>query len=376
MFLNSLRSRFRAAPWGFLGMIVLIWAVEAGISIHEIDFRLAIEHLWRTQGREARGRAARSDVLCLGDSLIAQGVIPAVLEERLGRSTHNLGLGGGQFPAEYFLLRRILESGHKPSALVIDVLPLQLTIRGDERIPLWANFLETRELVEMAWVARDPDWFAEVFLARLFPSIRTRLQIRQAILGGLNGLPPSNRETNLAGERNLGFNQGALIVPPIGPFEVPERLHRWVYPQAITPNRLNGEYMERFLTLAELHEIPVFWLLTPVCSAIQTRAEQTGTDQNHDRFVREVQARYPMITIIDARHSAYPDISFGDAIHLNHPAAAVFTADLAEVIDRTLGHRANQPKWVQLPRYRNRSIEFRHEDLAESRKAVSPTSRR
>jgi hypothetical protein len=367
---DALRSRFRAAPLGLLGMIVLIAIVEAGLSRHALDFRLPIENQWRIQSRESRHQAVGAKVLCLGDSLVAQGVIPAVLEERLGRPTYNLGLGGGQFPAHYFFLRRALESGAKPSAVVIDVLPSQLKVGGGDRIPLWANTLEAREIFEMAWVSRDPDFVGSVLLAKHFTSIQSRLEIRQTILDGLGGSSRSNRETNLAGKRNLRLNQGALILQPYGHFQIDPRHHRWVYPTVLAVNRLNGEYMERFFELAESRNIAVFWLLTPVCPAIQAQGEQAGTFEAHARFVREVQRRHPSITVVDARRSAYPETSFDDSIHLTHPGAAIFTADLADAMARTLEGGSSEPKWVQLPRFRDRPIEFRHEDLAESRKAV------
>jgi hypothetical protein len=367
---DALRKRFRAAPWGLVGMLVLIAIVESVLSRHEIDFRLPIEEQWRVQGRESRRQAVRAEILCLGDSLVAQGVIPAVLEQRLGRPTYNLGLGGGQFPAHYFLLRRALESGAKPSALVIDAMPLQLTITASERVPLWATLLDTREIFEMAWISGDPSFLASALLAKQLPSIRFRLSIRQAIEAELSGSALSRRETNLAGSRNLRFNQGALILHPYGNFQIDPRHQRWVYPAVVKPNRLNAESMERFFELAESHKIPVFWLLTPVCPTIQAHADQAGTSETHARFVREVQTRHPGITVVDARRSAYPETALGDSIHLAYPGAAVFTADLADAMAEALKD-ANHAKWVKLPPYLDRPIEFRHEDLAESLKALT-----
>jgi hypothetical protein len=134
--------------------------------------------------------------------------------------------------------------------------------------------------------------------------------------------------------------------------------------------------MERFLALAESRQIPVFWLLTPVCPTIQAKGEATGAAERHARFVREVQRRHPSITVVDGRRSAYPERVLDDSIHLAHPGAAVFTEDLANVIARTLDGGQSEPKWVRMPRFRDRSIEFRHEDLAESRKALTPSLKR
>jgi hypothetical protein len=357
-------------------MLILVGLVESGLARHEIDLLVPIQNQWRTQARESRREAVRAEILCLGDSLVAQGVIPSILEERLGRRTYNLGVGGGQFPASYFFLRRALESGAKPQALVIDCMPLQLTIPARERSSLWASFVEPREAIELAWWARDAEFLGEIGLSRLVPSIRSRLEIRQVVLDALNGSPLLNRETNLAGRRNLKLNQGALVVPHWGAFQIDPRHQRWVYPRAIEPNRLNGHYMERFLELAESRQIPVFWLLTPICPTIQSKAEATGTHDVHVRFIQDVQARHPSITVIDARGAGYPEAVFADSIHLDPPGAAVFTTDLAQAIASRLDGKSPEPAWVKLPPYQDRPITFRHEDLMQSRKAITATIRR
>jgi hypothetical protein len=205
--------------------------------------------------------------------------------------------------------------------------------------------------------------------------MRSRHQIRQAIVEGLAGSKLSYREKNRAGTRNQLLNRGVLLLPKYGNSTVDPRHHRWIYPDVVTVDRLNGEAMEKFFELAESHRIPVFWLLTPVNPEIQSRAEQLGTYETNAQFIRQVQARHPGITVIDARRSGYPESVLGDSIHLSEAGAAVFTADLADAIARTSNGGSNEPKWVKLPRFRDRPITFRHENLAESTKALS-TSRK
>ena len=110
----------RAVPWGLVGMISLMTIVEGYIGRNDLDFR----HPWgwdwkqtvRAIGREARG----CEVLCFGDSLVKYGVVPRVLEARLGRRAYNLAVANGQAPTAYFLLRRALEAGARPAAVLID----------------------------------------------------------------------------------------------------------------------------------------------------------------------------------------------------------------------------------------------------------------
>ena len=78
---------------------------------------------WAYGGRAASRRAPDAEILCFGDSMIKFGMAPRVLEDRLGRRAFNLALYAGSPTASYFLLRRPLESGAKPAAVLVDFQP-------------------------------------------------------------------------------------------------------------------------------------------------------------------------------------------------------------------------------------------------------------
>ena len=103
-------------PLGLIGTLALIGAVERfrAPRAHASRPTRRVEMSWQDAQRAAAGAEGRSDVLCLGDSRIKLGLLPRVLEDRLGVSAYNLGILGGQAPASYFLLRKVLERGIRP----------------------------------------------------------------------------------------------------------------------------------------------------------------------------------------------------------------------------------------------------------------------
>src|SRR3954470_14253421 len=104
---------------GLLGMLGLIGLVEAGLGRHEVDFKTGWHWEWTVNGRASKRRAAEFPVLCFGDSQVNHGIIPAVLEGKTGHKTLNLALSGGQTTTSYFQLRRAIEAGAKPRAVVV-----------------------------------------------------------------------------------------------------------------------------------------------------------------------------------------------------------------------------------------------------------------
>ena len=118
-----------AAPWsdpartwqrpsGLIGAVGLILAIEAlvGQTGGTTQPRTRLSSSYQSAVQAASGPEGRADILCFGDSLVKLGILPRVLEARLGSSAYNLAVLGGQAPGSYFLLRRVLEHGHRPRA--------------------------------------------------------------------------------------------------------------------------------------------------------------------------------------------------------------------------------------------------------------------
>ncbi|MEO6807590.1 MAG: DUF1574 domain-containing protein, partial [Isosphaeraceae bacterium] len=110
-------------PWGLVGLIGLVTLIEWSLVRQADDFT-ALENLnWRLSGRAARREATRSQILCFGTSMMQMGIIPKVIEERTGLRAFNLAVCAGPPQADEVLLRRTLNAGARPSAILVDYHP-------------------------------------------------------------------------------------------------------------------------------------------------------------------------------------------------------------------------------------------------------------
>ena len=361
-------------PLGLFGMIALVAIVEANISRHPLRFTDTASLSWRL-GLEAISRGAeRCEVACLGDSLVKIGVIPEVIRAGSGRTAYNFAMAQAPAPATYFLLRRLIEAGGKPSAIVVDFKPSVLA--GGPRFSLrhWQTVLNPRECLELAREARGVGMLAEIVLGRLLPSYRDRLEIREAVRSALDGEPAPTYATNRLALRNWGKNLGAHLNSSRTPFsgEVGPEIHKKLLSDGWKCHRINATYVDRLLTLAESRKIPVFWLIPPLPPQLQERRERSGADGAFVAFVRSMQAKHAGVTVVDGRHSHYDASTFADHTHLNGRGSIAMSQDLAAIV----GGRENRARWIDLPPYQDRPLGFPTEDVDQSRIALEAEATR
>ena len=77
-------------PWGLVGMLGLVIAIEGTISRRWLDFSDPVSVSWRFMDRAARSEAAGCDVLFLGDSLVKHGLLPSVIRRETGLRSVNI----------------------------------------------------------------------------------------------------------------------------------------------------------------------------------------------------------------------------------------------------------------------------------------------
>src|SRR3954453_11222932 len=95
---RSPASQRRAVPWGLLGMLGLVAAIETGVARDVLDFSDPVSLSWRLAARAARDEAPGRAVLCVGDSLVKHGMIPKVIAARSGHDAVNLAVARGPAP--------------------------------------------------------------------------------------------------------------------------------------------------------------------------------------------------------------------------------------------------------------------------------------
>ena len=346
--------RHRLVPRGLLGMLVLIALGEVLIGQVEPGL-VGIEPWdWRRTGRVASTAADVRDaaVLCLGDSLVKLGVQPRLLADELGQGqrAYNLALCAGRAPASYFLLRRALEAGAKPAAIVVDFNDSFLAEPPATTLRLYSELLRPRETLELAQTIRQADFAASVFTCQAFRIVQNRFEIRRAILDALLGQAQTapKRATASAMRANWRRNLGAQVMPKVvTPLPADPAAWSWVQPSGWLPDPTNAAYLDAFFALAESQHIPVFWLLPPLHPGFTARRDQISATVPFDAFVAATRAKFPGVTVVDGRRAGYDASVFIDMAHLDRDGSARLSRSLGAVVADRLAHPG--PQVVALP---------------------------
>ena len=361
-------------PLGLLGMFALVASVEMSLARHPLRFTGTATLSWRLGFEAVPREAASCQVALLGDSLVKIGVVPDVIRAGSGREAYNFAMAQAPAPATFFLLRRLIEAGGRPSAVVLDFKPSVLA--GGPRYSLrhWQATLTPRETLDLAREAKSPGLLVEILIGRLLPSYRDRVEIREALRSALLGQMAPTFETNRLAFRNWSINRGGHLNSTRTPFagEVSPAVHKSLLTDGWKAHRINLRYLDRTMALAESHAIPVFWLIPPLPPALQARREERGSDAAYLHLVRSMQAKHPGLVVVDGRHSGYDDAEFADHTHLNGRGAIALSRDLAAILaDGGIRHR-----WLELPRFAERPGSFRVEDVDQSRVALDAEATR
>lgn len=346
-------------PFGLIGALALIVVCERGIARSDLAL-VGLDALeWSAARRDARQVAPRAGLLCFGDSQVKSGVLAPILAERTGAVVHDLAVVAGQAPSSYFLLRQALAAGARPRAVIVDFKPHLLANDAWSNIGRWPAILGARDLIDLAWTTRDPALFAALVMSRMVPSVRQRAGLRSYANHWLVGAQHKPALDALTLHRNLRRNGGSNVHAvesksehendedrKSGPDKIIETL-KWASWSCHPANR---PYLKRFLDLTAARGIPVFWLLAPQHPSVQHERDQRGAETAYLQLIRDFQASYPHLSVIDARHSHYPGTVFRDPLHLDRRGAEVLSADLAAAITE----RSRRPeRWTALGDYRS-----------------------
>jgi hypothetical protein len=342
-------------------MLGFVLVFEGVVRHHEEGtFRTLTEASWCFSGREARTEATGASVLVFGDSLVKNGISPPVLQAVTDRSAYNLAAFGGPPALSYFLLRRVLESGGRPETLVLIFMPADLASAPQAFLQMWQDMASPRECLDLAFATRDARFFGRMLTGGLLPSVRNRLEIRDWFRDCLLGKPytPAQRAATLAEQRGWRENRGVHLLPVLRGHRIEANLtDLYLFPKDWVCSSAEAAYLRRFLELARMHKIQVVCLLPPIAPTAQEARKQMGLDEFFTKIVRNLQARYPEITVVDARCSGYPDGAFVDMIHPNREGATRLSHELGLVLRSARDATQKEPAWSFLPPY--------YEELAE-----------
>ena len=296
-------ERGRCRPTGLLGMVAIVVAIESSVAARWMVFTESSGLAWPLSVAATRGEAREARILCFGDSLVKHGILPAVLEGRLGEPAYNLALPASTAPAHYFLFRRALRAGASPRAVVVDYMPAMLTGTPPFGLPYWPGLIGPRDFADLArsWV--HADFVAEAAVRCLLPSFQSRWAIRESLAFALRGQTARTVENNLMLRRNWRVHRGAQFTQDNPwwngiPSQVEHDRHLstrfWCHP-------VNRESIHRLFDHAASRGIRDYWVLPPAAPERQRRRTESGADAKYTQFVREMTASRPNVVTLDAR---------------------------------------------------------------------------
>ena len=358
-----------AGPWGLLGAVVIALWIERTVLCHDLQFCRTenIDLRMARHAAHATRMAVSSDILCLGSSMIQQGILPRVIERRTGRKVYNLAVCGGPVQHAYYTLRQALMAGARPSAVLIDFHPAFITYRPEVRGHVWADALDVRECFDMARALRDPDIFTSAAVAKTLPTLYYRHDVRAWVAAAFDGRDYSHEMGNLLQMRNLNRNHGARVCEknPAYRGEVSAILRGFLLGDVRPCDPDESLYIHRLIDLAAAHGVRVCWVIFPFAPALQSEREAKGLDAAYTGIVREFTG-HPNLVVLDARRSGYNASVFTDASHLDLEGSATLSNDVADVLLRA----ADSPNWVFLPPFRKTSIDVSIETVDETYTAL------
>ena len=317
-------------PWGAVGMLLIVVAVEALLAGHARDLMTTnLVDGWTDAREDAESAGVReASVLCLGDSQIKLGLHPTVLGPRLGASGFNLAVHGGQPAAAFGLLRRALGAGAKPRAIVVGFFPGLLA--ADLRINTrqWPEILGVGGCLDLAATARDPHLGAMTLLRLALRSCRARDQIRASVAAAFRGGDDPERAVILRDRRNRRLNRGGFAAPTrpecvedYGPAGADSSAGR-----AWRPRLENERSLRTLFELAERRGIAVYWVTSTLSPGAQGYRERAGFDAALMRaFIScgRMQAEFPGLTVLDSRSLGLDRTAFVDPVHLELTRAGI-----------------------------------------------------
>ncbi|MDG3002997.1 hypothetical protein [Paludisphaera mucosa] len=347
---SVVKELFGRLPWGFLGMIAMVFAIER-FAIRDIP--LYPEPGGRSWNHSSTGIARKTagrDVVYFGDSLVKNEVLPKIVEEQSGKSGYNLALHSGSAPSSYYLLRRMVDSGVRPSSVLVDFEKSMLEIgpASPTRPFPWSELLTPSEAFQLAWQAGDPALFADILVKRTLRSARIRLEIRNSIMFALGGEVDREREITYANWRNFNRNEGAFVLDKNPAYQDTPILSGFAEtPAKWNCDPVNAVYVRKFLRLAAQIEARVYLLLPPISPGSQSIHDHWGLEPPYVEFVRGLQDHYPNVVVLDARRMGFKSDVFYDWCHLDRDGVVVLSERIGAAIRETWDQKTAS-RWIAL----------------------------
>ena len=236
----------------------------------------------------------------------------------------------------YFFLRRALDAGARPRAIIINAKPAVLLAGPEFNARYWQEVLTPRECLEFSLMTRDGPFMLATIVGRLLPSLRSRLEIRSQVLAALRGETDRIPAMNRILLRNWTVNGGANVAAahPERQDDAEPEIERRLHPGLFFVDPTNAAGNGTALATGRCARHPGLLAAAPVvagpsrpCATRAAPRPATNSSSGHSS------TRYPrLLTVLDARRGDYPASLFTDHTHLNGQGALALSRAVAQAI--------------------------------------------
>ena len=363
------RTSSSQVPWGLIGMIALVWTSELVCAL------LVPTSSHRLLGRRARrwrlNVKRRREFSVSGTVRLSSGCCPTLLRDKPDFPATTWPFSGGcQHPVMASSAAHSIPV-RRPKAVLVDYNPGLLVTHARVNAAVWPQILGPTEA--LALFSHSPDFglalpmignclFHPGNIATAFTASQSRQFSGVTMMSSLAQVRQEKESREIfRGAQPVGLNPS--FTEPVTD-AIPQVGHKgWKsHPE-------NTAYVHKFMSLAELHQIRVFWVIPPVSPAFQATRFRNGQEDVYDRFVAVIQARHPTLTVLDGRRLGLDRSSFVDTFHMSVRGAELLSEAVAVALGNHLGSRlagASQVAMESAPAERSRYSRRMAEDSRRS----------
>ncbi len=162
----------RSIPWGVAGMVALVIGIEGFIFRHWSDLTDPVSLSWRFRRRLRSRRLATARSSASATAWSSTDWFRVSSSRTSGMKAANLSAARASTLLTYCLLRRALDSGARPAALIINAKPAVLLGGPEFNARPWQEVLGLRDASELLQITRNAPFVASTLVGRLLPSLR------------------------------------------------------------------------------------------------------------------------------------------------------------------------------------------------------------
>jgi len=275
------------------------------------------------------------EIVYLGNSQMAYGVMPAVVSNELSRSGagsgegYNLAVPGTGLETCWLLARDVLTGHRRPKTLVLGVCPFMLAVEHTERDCQYWRYGTLKDVVE--YIEADPACPPSTLATGVFRGLSNLVEF---------SLSRSRKPSLETRPEHLRQGQGGYWLPEqaatnhIVPKATWQLILRKTSPARFTfrDDGRQALVLRRFRDLAREHGMTLVLVYPPQHPAFCGRLYAGDGETRFDAWITSLCQREG-ICYHDLRDPArYVHEDFEDPVHLNARGAARFSRDLAAVL--------------------------------------------